>query len=143
MSTKVNSLQVVSSTIDSSPIGSSSPSTAQFITPGAGDNSQNAATTAWVTAALAGTQSGSGSLPLPGGLVIKWGVSSTITATSGSGTGMRVSFPASFPSNCFTVVGTINGNNDRVGYMSGFDAGGFNVGCNGSGSTFSWIAIGN
>jgi hypothetical protein len=144
--TRVNSLQVLSSTIDSTPIGGASPSTAQFTTPATADRSLNAATTAWVANALQGVQSAAGYVTLPGGIMIQWGT----TGTLNNNTPTTVSFNVNFPTNVFLVLGSASGN--RVTTSSGVQPAG--AAANGTLNTFtanapatnvqvSWIAIGN
>lgn len=150
MATEVTSAAIVNSTLDNSPIGSVTPSTAEFLTPSAGDNSQNAATTAWCLLGFAILLSQNGYIKFPtwlGGLVIQWGLS-----TNPSGSDLIVDFPIEFPNNCFVVHLTTTDNSgggagDRITYvlLDTITQSEFTWSTNGTfsaGGAF-WLAIGN
>jgi len=97
----------------------------------------------------------SGSQPIAGGLIIKWG-SGTWPSSSASSASQAVTFPTPFPNNCFVVQVTAGGNVDPVhgfqptsGYRNISDAGFTAVGDTLETNTFlqtvpfSWIAFGN
>jgi hypothetical protein len=82
-----------------------------------------------------------GSALLPGGIIIKWGISSVI------GTGPNFTFPVAFPNNCFTAQITGNANAYSGGFVAKtFTPTGFIVTRTdgGSGNTpYNYVAIGN
>lgn len=88
----------------------------------------------------------SGYLKLPGGIMIQWGVATSVA----SGSVTAVSFPTAFPSTCFLVIAGFRDNSGSAttetgtcgtgGYtVSGFDL--YNRTSNTH--SFNWIAIGH
>jgi len=168
VSTKVTSVQLVNSTIDSTVIGGTSPVAGTFTTLTAidvesnignfsatlegptvasSDNSTSAATTAWAKFGFAVSAAANGYIKLPtwlGGIVIQWG-----NATPGDlsvGSGSTVTFPLAFPTACFAVVANMNNNigtNIRTLSCYSQTASNFLLGANGSASTATWIAVGH
>jgi len=121
------------------------PAAAKFPTQSAGDNTTNAATTAFVTAAIAAAISALG-ITITGnsvrvfGLIFKWGETSV-----GLGD-IPVTFPVSFPTTCWQVMMTDSGDdgdfNSRIWLVHGISASGFIAHTNGTGSG-KWLAIGH
>lgn len=119
------------------------------VTAADGDNSTKVATTAYadtrVSTAFTANQSVSanGYQKFPGGLIIQWGQTGTITAASSS----AVSFPVTFTTAVYSVVATRNDaavNAQRSDATYSITTTGFTVD-NGSPSNaarFSWMAVG-
>lgn len=88
--------------------------------------------------------SGNGYQVLPGGLIIQWGRTGSITASTAS----AVSFPVAFPSAAFSVVASASTNNGAGGgelYSAaayGASTTGFTIVNDSATSTFDWIAVG-
>jgi hypothetical protein len=142
--TKLISAAINACTVDATPIGSTTPSTARFITPASGDNSTNAATTAWCLLGFAASSSANGYIKLPAwlsGLIIQWG---HVTTDINAGT-VTVTFPLVFPTAAFVVVPTTLSATDRITYVvnGSLTTSSFRVGNNGSGGFAYWIAIGH
>ncbi len=77
-------------------------------TAGAGTNTPQIATTAFVQGALGNfgaSLAGNGYQRLPSGLIIQWGVTKDVTTTAAP-TGLIVPLPIAFPTNIFSVVVT-------------------------------------
>jgi hypothetical protein len=96
--------------------------------------------------AVASTQSATGSATLPGGLIIKWGTSSSFGVDT---TDNQVTFGVAFPTNCFAAVaspstsnGVTAGSNYSIGVHS-FTTTGFKVNNDAGATTVTYIAIGN
>lgn len=165
MSAKITDLVLVNSSIDNSPIGNTTIATARFVTPANGDNSSNAATTAWVNQAINGmaTQSwvnaqlanyattayvnslvqlqyvAPNKIVLPGGFIIMWG------STGGFDTGpVTVNFNYPFPNTCIGVTLTQDGSysvTSRIWQTTSFSQSGFTCRNNGNGQA-NWLAFG-
>ena len=129
-----------SSSIDDTNIGSSIPGLAKFITPGSNDNSQNAATTAWVQSLLASYAPGSGSATLAGGLVIKWG-------SAGGSNPQNVTFNVAFPNGLYVVLVTSldfgTGATRNVVYLTSQSNTGFSAQTDSTSVAFNWLAVGH
>lgn len=150
MATQIIDVEIINSTLDNSPIGSTNADTARFITPATNDNSTNAATTAWVRNLLGnGLVSGNGYLILPNGLIFQWGAGPTI----GGGSTANITFPIAFPTAAFTVLVTaqhVTGQHSSTQSMVNgtLSTSGFTV-VSGTGTDtdgnapFNWFAIGN
>lgn len=125
-------------TIDNSNIGQTTPANANFLTPATDDNSQKAATTAWVRAVFDSLASENGYVKLPNGLIIQWGV-----APDPNDSTIVVNFPTAFPTACFTIVGTnYSSGNNRIVSFKAFNTTNFTVTNDGSSNGVLWIAIG-
>lgn len=114
-----------------------------FRTPPTSDNTTKAATTAWVTSnILTPSGPGSGTVTLPGGFTIKWGVQAGMPDT----TAVTVNFPVAFLHNCFGAFGIdmahVGGNNRPVGTDS-YSTSSFQMSAQGSGASCFWFAIGD
>lgn len=128
------------------------------VTPPANDNSTKFATTAWLYAAMTfiATAAGfsisigqSGYVKFPswlGGLIIQWGLSSTVA----SGSSILQNFPLAFPGNAFIVSATYEnsgvatptiGNPYQVGTITKTGFGMINGGA--GAAQYSYIALGN
>lgn len=140
MSTKINDAAVQNSTVDATTIGATTPSTAQFITPASSDNSQNAATTAWVQSLLASYAPGSGSVTLAGGLIVKWG-------SAGGSNPQNVVFGTAFPTGLYAVLVTSldfgTGATRNVVYLTSQGTTGFSAQTDSSSVAFNWLAVGH
>lgn len=93
------------------------------------------------------TQAANGSITFPGGLIMKWGTTSTLAEDSADN---DITFPTAFPSTCFMVTGSASsGLGVGVGEekysisCNTFTAAGFKVDNDSEATTVSWIAIGN
>jgi hypothetical protein len=95
-------------------------------------NATNAATAAAVTSLGTNSIGTNGYQRLPGGLIMQWGFSASWAA---------VTFPLTFPTNCFSVTSTATGNHEHS--VNTVTATGFSPGTNGSTSSFYWMAFGN
>lgn len=84
--------------------------------------------------------SGSDSLMLVGGIIIKWGHSGLITSNP-----LAVSFTVDFPNNCFVVIpdGDFAGGNVRTINANNFTVSGFDLYSSGTDAGAYWFAIGN
>ncbi len=141
--------------VNSTPIGVQAPAVGVFTsltatgsaivpTETAGDNSAHAVNTAWAKLGLSVSIADPGYVKLPtwlGGLVIQWGLTSTLP----NDTPQSISFPTAFPAACFGIVGTDNttssGNNRTISCVpSGLS--GFTILSNGSGAAAFWVAWG-
>lgn len=102
----------------------------------------------WQTAPTGtSTQSPNGTVTFPGGLVMKWGTTSTLATDSGAN---PVTFGVAFPNNCFAVI--VNASTD-VGTSGGgvrysmaattYTVSGFNIVNDGDASAATWFAVGN
>jgi hypothetical protein len=86
-----------------------------------------------------------GYVKLPGGLIIKFGTSTTVVSNGGS---LAVNFSPAFPTSCFSVVATCNvgpGTAQGRDFVDSIDKNGFTLHNNaspGHDGTFTWIAIG-
>ena len=109
MSTEVTNVALVNSTVDNTPIGQTTPAVADFVTPSGSDNSQAAATTAWVRNLLANaTLSGNGWIKFPNGLLLQW----ALGTISVNGRGQySVTWPTPFPNNFFAAVVSVRFDN--------------------------------
>ncbi len=144
MATKITSVAVVSSTVDSTPIGSTTPATGRFTTPASGDNSTNAATTAWALLGFSALIAANGYVKFPAwlsGLMMQWG---QVNTDINAGT-LAITFPAAFPSAAFAVLPVTNSPTDRITYVvSGtLSTAGFTISNNGSSGYAYWFAVGN
>lgn len=95
------------------------------------------------------TQSANGSITFPGGLIMKWGTTASLSADDATN---AVTFTVAFPTNCFMVTGSPSTDNGvtagaGVKYAIAITAKtttGFNVVNDGdSATTVAWFAIGN
>jgi hypothetical protein len=118
-------------------------------TQGAGDNSQNVATTAFVQALLASSASANGYVKI-GSIILQWGTG----PLTGPGTrNVPILFPVNFPNACFVVIPVAqwqSGQNSSLVEVeegsitqSGFNFGVANAGSVNGSTTPMWIAIGN
>lgn len=131
-----------------------------------GNNSTRLATTAFVTAAdvvavaaaatytdsavsdaiaPAGSVNGSShSDTLLSGLIIKWGTTASLTATTDN---QSTSFPVAFPGGCYTVVissNQVGGSAQAMSSVHTISASGFQINNSADvAATFSWIAVGH
>lgn len=107
----------------------------------AGTDNVSAVTALSLAAGL--TLGASGSVILPGGLILKWGVTSSL----GSGTSNTVSFGTAFPNGCYSVVITAQSTNTAV--QSALPAAGsltasqFTLTTGAGASAYAWIAFGH
>lgn len=80
---------------------------------------------------------------LPGGLIIQWGKTSSVTANGSQG----VTFPVGFPANCFTVTTANQRGSSTQTWNETISAPtttGFTIyNTDGTAEVMSWIAIGN
>lgn len=137
-----------SSTVDSTPIGSTAPSTGAFTTltattPASNDDSTNAATTAWTLLGFAASLGSSGYIKFPswlGGLALQWGITSQFDTGPTS-----IGFPLSFSSACYVVFATdyfgLGNTASRIWSIESWNTGSFSVHNNGLGAA-TWFAIG-
>lgn len=128
--------------LDGTPIGQSKPAAANFTTPTAGDNSQKAATTAFLRLGAAWAfNANNGYLQLPaflGGLIIQWGY------LSGVGASQAVTFPIPFPTKCVSLAIEVIGSTARVLTATASPSTtGFNASSNGSAENGYYIALGH
>tara|TARA_R110000796_G_scaffold91583_1_gene195710 strand:+ start:56 stop:445 length:390 start_codon:yes stop_codon:yes gene_type:complete len=87
------------------------------------------------------TYAGEESVTFPNGLIIKFGI-----ATSVGDTTQTITFPVAFPTNCFVVTGNYDSAPEYGLPLSNFTATSFDTDRNdniNTSPTFSWIAIGN
>jgi hypothetical protein len=100
-------------------------------------------------AAGSSTQSANGTITFPGGLIMKWGTTASLSPDDATN---AVTFDVAFPTNCFMVTGspsTDNGVTAGAGVkyaiaITGKSTTGFNVVNDGdSATTVAWFAIGN
>lgn len=107
------------------------------------DSSTRIATTAFVQACVASVLATSGSAILPGGLILKWGSTGSITARSSQ----AQLFPAAFPTACLNIqlTGRTLGNLPQArDSMTSVTAAGYTVhNSSDVASTFDWFAIGH
>ncbi len=147
--TKMVSMAVHASTVDDTPIGQGAAAAGAFTTLTANttatsDNSNNAATTAFVHSLLGGFAPGSGSVTLPGGFIVKWGNYPGMPDTSA----VTVSpLPGgAFPNNFYGAISIdtahVGGNNRPCGALvTGLNS--FTMSAQGSGASVFWLAIGD
>ena len=128
MSTQVTSEKIVSSTLDGSPVGATTPSTGAFTTltantPGSSDNSTNAATTAWAKFGLALSLAYPGYIKLPtwlGGFTMQW----LDTGVFDSGP-VTITWPIAFANACLTAIVCQNSDEGTTGRI--WEIGGLSV----------------
>lgn len=109
------------------------------------DSSTKVATTAFVNPA--NSIGANGYQKLPSGLIIQWGITPTLTLNTNN----AITFPLTFPTNCFTVVASVMGSQSAgtsTSFPNTFTASGFSffmaAGSPATGAqTASWMAIGN
>lgn len=89
------------------------------------------------TGLVAGTISGTGTMTLPNGLILKWG------SVSASTSGTAVGFAAAFPTNLFNVQLTPQSNTSRGVAFGGQSVNGFTAYAENNGTFIYWFAIGN
>lgn len=90
---------------------------------------------------VAASAATSGTTPLPGGLILKWGQDNF----SGTSVGLLAAFASPFPNFCFQVVAVMSGQQTAVSVDS-FNTSGFNItraSGSVSGALMRYIAIGN
>jgi tail fiber protein gp53 len=123
------------------------PQPANFATPATADNSNKAATTAFVRALLSSTSGAGltfvigppGYVIFPFGLIIQWGFASSSTGGSGS----HIAFPLAFPNAVLAVIPNPTGTNSaNYDYTNGVSTSGFTLINDGTGPAAYWIAIG-
>ena len=93
--------------INATPIGAATPSTGNFTTPVATDNSTSAATTAWAKLGLQISLGTTGYIKMPtwlGGWVAQWGTSASALPTGGQNAQLTINYPGS---SLFTVTPTV------------------------------------
>lgn len=107
----------------------------------------NGLNTSWAVAgAGTSTQAATGTLTMPGGLIMKWGTTATIGADS---SGNAITFGTAFPTNCFVVVGSastagiVGGGEGYSVALSTWNTAGFVITNDSVATAVSWIAIGN
>lgn len=99
-----------------------------------------------VAGAGTSTQTSNGTITFPGGLIMKWGVTSTFGTDSA---GNAVTFPTAFPNSCFSVqvnAGTDSGVGGGTQYAYGIfnlTAAGFKINNDATASIFYYFAVGN
>ncbi len=129
MSTKLTSVELNLSTADA---------------PATSDNSAAVVTSAWVNSLLATFSTGSGSVTLPGGFVVKWGYYSGMPNNSPQ----SISFPVAFPTTCLAVVvsgagSRVTSGNPQPTAANVVSASAFEAIAGGSSCDLSWIAVGH
>lgn len=94
-----------------------------------------------------GTIGAEGSVTFPGGLIMKWGTTASISGTGGGGT--QITFATAFPTACYSVVASPNGDggSDHVEeghswFVGSIAASGFKISTEVNASTYTWFAIG-
>lgn len=99
-----------------------------------------------VAGAGTSTQTANGTITFPGGLIMKWGVTSTFGTDSAAN---AVTFPTAFPNSCFSVqvnAGTDSGVGGGTQYAYGvfnITAAGFKINNDATASIFYYFAVGN
>lgn len=108
----------------------------------------NGSSTSWAVAgAGTSTQAATGTITLPGGLIMKWGTTATLAVDSSN----TITFATAFPHACFIVTGTPstdNGINESSSqnYSIGihtWTTAQFEIEQDGLATTVTWFAIGN
>lgn len=110
------------------------------VAPALSDNSTSLITSAWVKSLLAGFSPSGGTVTLPGGLIIKWG----LTASFDTGP-VTTTFPVAFPTSCFVVMLTQNQDYSvvtRQWEVGSLTTSSFACRNDGNGQAF-WLALGN
>jgi hypothetical protein len=146
MTTTINTVAVTNSTVDSTPIGSTTVSTAKFTTPSSGDNSTNAATTAWCLLGFVISLATNGYIKFPtwlSGFTIQWGTAFSLN----NNTPTTVNFPTPFNTQCFAVVANDNSSfassgNPRTMGCTVASASQCTILANGAGASAFFIAVG-
>jgi len=169
MSTQVTSEQIVNSTVDSSPVGATTPSTGAFTAlsasgtsalnggatttaPGSTDNSTKVPTTGWVQALFAAlgfaiSLNTNGYIKLPsllGGLVMQWGTVSGLNDNTPTTAGFNLTFPNA----AYAVFANDNGPNAASGNPRTMgcqisSTSQFTILSSGSGASAFWWAVGH
>jgi hypothetical protein len=93
-----------------------------------------------------GTVASAGSYTLPGGLIVKWGTTGTLSTDTANNT---ITFPAAFPTTCFgvlansAVAGGVTGSANYSWSTHTVTTTTFRIDNDGLAAPFFWVALGN